>query len=603
MRRLCWLTALWIAASGCSRGDDDASEAPVAGAEGGTNPGSAAASGSAGTAGTAGGAAADDGGTLVGTGVYRVAIEVSRTTVCAGECVELSARAENGHAPYRYEWSAGLGEGAGPHEACPEHTTTFSVVARDTATVTDELGVPSMEASASVEIVVDDDEECEPDPDAGVPELETHELCSARATFVVPGEFYQSDSWQGGAKLAGDGDGNVYVVGTFVGSLELDGQTITASETGFNLVLKYDASCELVWAKVLGEDNGVSLRAVAVGDDGELAVAGTLNGVADFGAGPISSTLFPIGLLVKLSVEDGSVLWNDGFGTLINITEITDIGIDDSDDIVISGHSADGASFGGDPIGGAMFDGAGSFVAKLSSDGAHRYSFAIDDYDPEQAIAVHGSGGAVTAGQSRDGTFAIGDRAFDIEDQNAGRYAARIDAAGELLWTQTIPTHGADFSAQWVGRIAFDREQNTIVEGQSFLIGANGSEHLVGTLTKLGPDGSVLWSEIVEDARLLQRFQPGAVAADSQLNILHVFELDAPRTSADDTVAPGNQVHVNKLSPDGDATWKYVLGGDPWNRVWGIAAAPDDAAWVAHLESVAGDPSSSGSLVVTKLAP
>jgi hypothetical protein len=198
---------------------------------------------------------------------------------------------------------------------------------------------------------------------------------------------------------------------------------------------------------------------------------------------------------------------------------------------------------------------------------------------------------------------AIGDQAFDIEDQNAGRYAARIDAAGELLWTQTIPTNGAEFSAQWVGEIAFDREQNTIIEGQSFVGGANGSEHLIGTLTKLGPDGSVLWSNIVEDARVWPNFQSGAVAVDSQLSILHVFELDRPRTSDDDTVRPGNQVHVNKLSPDGDATWKYGLGGDQWNRVWGIAAAPDDAAWVAHLESVAGDPGSSGSLVVTKLAP
>ena len=97
-------------------------------------------------------------------GPYRVTIDAARTTVCADECVELTARAENGHAPYSYAWADELGEGAGPHQACPEQTTTYSVVVEDTGFEDEEFGRPSKEVGASIEIRVD--EACEA-PDGG----------------------------------------------------------------------------------------------------------------------------------------------------------------------------------------------------------------------------------------------------------------------------------------------------------------------------------------------------------------------------------------------------------------------------------------------------
>lgn len=57
-------------------------------------------------------------------GPLAIVIEASTTEICAGECVDLTAVASGGRAPYDYNWEDGF-EGAGPHEVCPTATTTY----------------------------------------------------------------------------------------------------------------------------------------------------------------------------------------------------------------------------------------------------------------------------------------------------------------------------------------------------------------------------------------------------------------------------------------------------------------------------------------------
>jgi hypothetical protein len=226
--------------SGCERGRGGPGGAGAE-AEGNAGARSAGAGGDAAQGGDAASGAADG-----GPFEYRVSIEASRIEVCAGECVELTAHAEHGRAPYRYAWTDEIGDGAGPHEVCPAETTAYSVVAHDTGTDGGELDQASREALASVQIIVDDDDTCEPDFDGGVLDpTGTSVSCSVRVPFESPALFYSINSWSGYASVGIDDDGSAYLLGMFQGSIDLGAQTITA--TGENaVVLKYDASCQLV---------------------------------------------------------------------------------------------------------------------------------------------------------------------------------------------------------------------------------------------------------------------------------------------------------------------------------------------------------------------
>jgi hypothetical protein len=55
------------------------------------------------------------------------------TTICAGDCSNVSATATSGTPPYTYAWTPNIGSGAGPYSVCPSSTTTYTVNVTDAA--------------------------------------------------------------------------------------------------------------------------------------------------------------------------------------------------------------------------------------------------------------------------------------------------------------------------------------------------------------------------------------------------------------------------------------------------------------------------------------
>ncbi|MFH0893575.1 MAG: FG-GAP-like repeat-containing protein [Bacteroidota bacterium] len=63
--------------------------------------------------------------------VFSVDLQASQDSICFGECTDLSAFVIPGVPPYSYTWSSGLPSSAGPHNVCPQSTTTYYVTATD----------------------------------------------------------------------------------------------------------------------------------------------------------------------------------------------------------------------------------------------------------------------------------------------------------------------------------------------------------------------------------------------------------------------------------------------------------------------------------------
>jgi len=146
---------------------------------------------------------------------------------------------------------------------------------------------------------------------------------------------------------------------------------------------------------VAGSDSGYS---VAIDGSGNVIVAGTFMGTADFGGGPLTSSggTYPDIFIAKYSAA-GAHQWSKRIGGIGD--EIPHgVAVDGSGNVVVTGSFTSTADFGGGSL-----TSTGSydiFVAKYSSTGAHQWSKRFGDTtsDTGYSVAVDGSGNIVVTG-------------------------------------------------------------------------------------------------------------------------------------------------------------------------------------------------------------
>jgi hypothetical protein len=596
----CVSLVFWLALAGaCSPKNE-----PGAGA--GANAGTSGSGGSAGSGGRGGPGGGGSGGAAGAGAAFGVLIDASRTMLCPGQCAELSASAHDGRAPFSYSWSLDIGEGAGPHEVCPTESTTYMVTARDFGLEDDEFGGESQEASAAIEVRVV--ESCEPMMDAGTDERpdDPQHVCDLELTYGANAWVATLTGWEGGSNLIADREGNMFIAGGFGGTIEVAGKTLSSEGMTDSFVMKIDSDCELLWIVAFGEQSAqVNLGAIGVGPDGDPVVGGAVMGSATIGGNAFAVGDNPAGLLLKLDGSDGSVLWSNVYASFFFSAGIWDVGIDDDDNVVISGYAAADVSFGGAPIGGP--GGNVTFLTKLTSSGAHVFSQAIATSNLWLPIAVHGSGDIAAGGWITGGTeIGIGGGTVLLTNGQWSRYGVLLDGNGMLRWATTF---GADDDAEavgwWGGGLAIDRERNVLIEHGGYDQMLDGTlQPEPTTITKLSAQGDVLWTRVMDDLGYTEFYAQGGVATNSSGDVVHVDEV--PEADAGpvmpDSGPPLSDVAVRKLTADGEPVWTRRLGSSGYEWAWGIAVDVDDAIWVAHVEE-ADAQSGDGRLLVSKLAP
>src|SRR5207237_10811483 len=115
---------------------------------------------------------------------------------------------------------------------------------------------------------------------------------------------------------AGDGGGNVAIVGTAVGTVNFGAGPITAN--GYTIVVaKSSPAGGHLWSRGFGDSFSNSGNAVAVDPSGNIAVTGAFSGPADFGGGPLFSSGVDV-FLAKLSPTGGH-LWSRHVGAALGV--------------------------------------------------------------------------------------------------------------------------------------------------------------------------------------------------------------------------------------------------------------------------------------------
>jgi hypothetical protein len=101
-----------------------------------------------------------------GGGSLAVSIAPPSAALCPGQCVDLSAQAVGGTAPYSYRWNPGPPGSAESVHACPSATTTYTVTATDSSGRSGELGGAPARGSASGTVTVSSSLDCRVDAQA-----------------------------------------------------------------------------------------------------------------------------------------------------------------------------------------------------------------------------------------------------------------------------------------------------------------------------------------------------------------------------------------------------------------------------------------------------
>ena len=259
----------------------------------------------------------------------------------------------------------------------------------------------------------------------------------------------------GVTRIAADPVGNVYVAGTYTGTIDLDPSTTTA----YNLVgkggtdvfvAKYSATGQIMWAKTLDGAANETIADVVVDGIGNVYVAGTFSGAVDFNPDPnVSSTLTaaPGGsaFLWKLS-QGGNFFMARSIGGTSTATGLV---VNPSGQIMVTGQFTGTADFNPSPTASANLittnPAGSSYIWRLDVLGNYVYAkpFNTTGTIETAAITMDGLGNAFIAGRF------TGTADLDPADGTKANYAAgttwmpfvdKLGPTGAYLWGRTLRT-------------------------------------------------------------------------------------------------------------------------------------------------------------------
>jgi hypothetical protein len=299
-----------------------------------------------------------------------------------------------------------------------------------------------------------------------------------------------SEGWGDLTALAIDPEGAVIVAGTYGGIAQVGSMTLdSGSQVADLFVAKYTSVGDLVWVRSLGVGGEVS--GVAVDSKGTVFLSGTFaNGSFAF-LGQTYVAANDLETFVLAYSGDGAPRW-------ARVTQapgdqhFVAVAVTPEDHVVVAGSFDSPASFGG-PVLTPPARGSG-ILAAFTSDGSALWSTIVGSTSPSSYTDVDSF--ATTA----SGRLLVESVDFADYSQNAAptpTVVRAFDSAGQLIWTQSVPTAEKYRGGRTIGALADDRATSTRWVEDDY--NAEHPEQATGSLelVRVGPDGEV---EAIEHA-------------------------------------------------------------------------------------------------------
>ncbi len=243
-----------------------------------------------------------------------------------------------------------------------------------------------------------------------------------------------------GSDVIVDRDGNVVVAGVIQGTNDFHGITNVAGFGGKDWFLaKYSPAGTLLWVRLAGSTTDDQAFDVAEDGAGNYFVSGRITGVASFGGGVSIGAAGQTRCALAKYDANGQILW------------ARDVGETDSPST--TGVAAD--TNGNGYITGLSTTSNGPFVAKYDSAGTQQWlrvgTTGNAFFDEASSAAVDGAGNVYLAGRFGAATITFG----SIVLNNAGNvprgFVAKYDAAGSPQWATLTGARAFDVSVTGAG--------------------------------------------------------------------------------------------------------------------------------------------------------
>lgn len=430
--------------------------------------------------------------------------------------------------------------------------------------------------------------------------------------------------------VAVDVDGNVYISGTFKGTVDFDPgpgtANIAAVGTTDSFILKLNSAGEYQWVKQIG-GVGATVNAYLKLDNLEnLILAGSFSGTVDFDPGVATANLTSAGgtdvFIAKLD-SDGNLIWSKKVGGTGNDSSFShfNLGIDSSDSILVSGYFRNTVDFDPGP-GTANLSSVGSdhmFVLKLDTDGDYVWAKAFGDTSDDLApllVLDDLDNIYLSTTFNLSGDFDPGPEVVTITAaSNSDAFILKLDSNGDYVWAQVIHSTGSGIGS--VRSILIDSLDRLLIVGDL-------SADSVTDFDPSESEANLTPNWFIENASYLARYDgdgnyldsmlmPGGYSetawVDEQDNIyfaaIHQVEIDIDPGAGIELVSPIGSFDnfIIKLNPDREFIWGKQFGGTGFDLVRGSMMVHEQslfALFYTQSSDMDLDPSDNEALFATR---
>jgi len=258
-----------------------------------------------------------------------------------------------------------------------------------------------------------------------------------------------------------DASGNVYVTGTYFGTVDFDpsGATFNLTSTGpFNgsfdvFVLKLDAGGNFVWAKSMGGTSSDYGRSITTDASGNVYVTGFYQGTVDFDPSGAIFNLTANGFsdvfIQKLDAL-GNFIWAKSVGG-VSEDQGYSIITDDSGNVYIAGYYSDTTDFdpGVDTFNLTSNGSRDIFIQKLDALGNFIWAKSMGgtNVDKGRSISTDASGNVyVTGNYYGTSDFDPGVDSFNLTSSGQSDvFIQKLDAFGNFIWAKSMGGTSYDY--------------------------------------------------------------------------------------------------------------------------------------------------------------
>jgi len=273
----------------------------------------------------------------------------------------------------------------------------------------------------------------------------------------------------------------------------------------------------------------------------------------------LSGSTYPDHSIIVKYDSSGSLQWQRTITA--DEAEITNLGLDGSDNIYVVGDTESNSQGGRD-----------FYIVKLNSSGTSQWQRGLGASGSEEAIGH-------IATDSSGNTYGCG-----YADSGDEMFLFKYNSSGTLQWQRKLGPSG---DQAYHTDVALDSSGNVYASGESN-VGGSGNPAL--TLVKYNSSGTLQWKKSLQGSSNSE--EGTGVAVDSSSNVYVVGDVESAG-------AGGNDILLVKYNDSGVVQWKRAIGGTNSDRGTGVAVDSSGNVYICG-QGASGGPYFNDYIIIAK---